>query len=192
VRLENLRLDQIEANPHQPRKELRKIAELAASIAEIGVTQPVIVTEIIDDVSYRLVDGHRRYAAAKQAGVTHVPAIVTDTDSEALEVMRLYASNTQRDDFDAVESSHVVQSMLELGVAAQVIEKASGLTEAEVGWAKTVAASKKAAKVVPLQASLEEAAGILEFEDKPDLVKNLTDQVGAGSFAHTLEPGSAE
>lgn len=184
MRLETIVLGVIEANPHQPRRELRKIDELAASIAEIGVTQPVIV---VWDNGYRLVDGHRRAAAAKQAGLTEIPALIADTDTEALEVMRLYASNTQRDDFDAVEQSRVVQDLLEMGVEASAIEKASGLTELEVGYAKTVAAApaKVAEKVTAIQASLEEAAALVEFAGT-EFEARITNAVGDPRFEHTV------
>src|SRR5262249_58361349 len=68
-------IDQIEVNPNQPRKvfDFTALDELAASIKSSGVIQPIIVRRI--GSSYQLIAGERRWRAARQAGVGHIPAV---------------------------------------------------------------------------------------------------------------------
>lgn len=191
VELRSIAIKDIESNKHQPRTELRHIKELAASIAEVGVTQPVIVVDNTfgiqgsKAVPYRVVDGHRRIAAAKEAGVDPILALIVDSDTEALEVMRLYASNTQRDAFCAVEAANVVQTLLDLGVKPTAITKATGVKKADIDHAKIVAGAKDAK--IPAQATLEEAAALVEFEGDRDRVDQLERNLGSGQFKHTVE-----
>src|SRR5260370_34671135 len=69
-------IEQIEANPHQPRKDFdfKSLDELAASIKASGVIQPVIVRR--NGAGYQLIAGERRWRAARQAGLGRIPAIV--------------------------------------------------------------------------------------------------------------------
>src|SRR5213592_365928 len=80
ARFEELPLDSIEPNPRQPREvfDPDALAELVASIREVGVLQPVVVREI-DPGRYQLIMGERRWRASRDAGQSTVPAIVRET-----------------------------------------------------------------------------------------------------------------
>ena len=84
-RLVDLPIDSIIPNQHQPRVHFdeESLAELAASIREIGVLQPVLVRPI-GDAAYELVAGERRWRAARRAGLAVIPAIVRNTDDLGL------------------------------------------------------------------------------------------------------------
>ena len=73
--LTELRLEQIEPDSEQPRKELGDLSELSASIRELGVVQPIIVSVVGDD-RYRILAGERRFSASRLAGLEKIPAIV--------------------------------------------------------------------------------------------------------------------
>src|SRR6266480_2916600 len=74
--LMNLALDQISPNPYQPRKYFNEasIDELARSVKEHGIVQPLVVTRVGD--KYKLIAGERRFRAAQKAGLTAVPVLV--------------------------------------------------------------------------------------------------------------------
>ena len=98
-------IEQITPNPEQPRKRFAKgdLDDLAASIKEKGVIQPLIVRKRADG-SFEIVAGERRWRAAQQAQVHQVPVIVRDfTDVEVLEVAII--ENIQRADLNAVEEA---------------------------------------------------------------------------------------
>ena len=105
-----IEVGRIKDNPYQPRYEMEaeSLKELAASVKQHGILQPVIVTKSVKDISrgqqveYQLVAGHRRLAAAKMAGLPTIPAIVRDsTDQQRLELALV--ENIQRTDLNALE-----------------------------------------------------------------------------------------
>lgn len=106
---------EIRYNRKQPRKYLDEggLADLTASIRDKGVLEPIIVRKAAD--GYELVAGERRTRAAQMAGLTEIPAIVTDIDDrEALEVSIM--ENLQREDLNAVEETDAVLTLLELSL----------------------------------------------------------------------------
>lgn len=116
----DIEVGKIKDNPYQPRYEMENEAlkDLAASIKQHGVLQPIIVTKNYKDtdrgqgVEYQLVAGHRRLAAAKLAGLPHVPALVRDsTDQQKLELALV--ENLQRADLNAVERAKAFKRLQE-------------------------------------------------------------------------------
>ena len=110
----DLRLDpeQIRPNPFQPRLHFDpvKLAELAESIKEHGVLQPLIVRR--RDDGYELVSGERRWRASRQAGLSEVPVIVKDlNDREMLEVALV--ENVQREDISPLEAAAAYKRLAE-------------------------------------------------------------------------------
>lgn len=108
-------IEAIVYNERQPRQFLDPagLAQLAASIRERGVLEPVLVRRVGDH--FELVAGERRTRAAREAGLTDVPAIVLDIDDrEALEISIM--ENLQREDLNAVEETEAVLQLLQLSL----------------------------------------------------------------------------
>ncbi len=104
-------LSEIRSNPYQPRKTFDEQAlnELAESIKEYGVVEPVIVKKSIK--GYEIVAGERRTKAAKIAGLTTIPAIVKDfTDNEMQEIALL--ENIQREDLNPIEEAESISAII--------------------------------------------------------------------------------
>lgn len=93
----------IQPNPYQPREHFDETAldELAASIRQLGIIQPITV-RVLDDGRYELISGERRLRAARRAGVTRIPAYVRDADIEEMLEMAL-VENVQREELNPVE-----------------------------------------------------------------------------------------
>jgi ParB family chromosome partitioning protein len=106
-------IDSIAANPHQPRVhfEEESLSELAASIREIGVLQPVLVRPL-DDGTYQLIAGERRWRAARRAGLALIPAIVRETDDLG-SVERALVENLHRQDLSPLEEAAAYQQLIE-------------------------------------------------------------------------------
>lgn len=105
-------LERIYPNPYQPRKNFseEEMKELADSIREHGVFQPILVRPT--DTGYVLLAGERRVRAARQAGLTTIPAIVQDfTDEQMMELSLL--ENIQREDLSAVEEAESYRTLIE-------------------------------------------------------------------------------
>ncbi len=108
----NVPIDQIEPNPDQPRRRFddETLEELAASMKEVGVLQPVVLTAA--DHGYQLIAGERRWRAAKRAGLVDIPAVIRDTAGQSTLVEAL-VENVQRQDLTAIEEAHAYQQLLE-------------------------------------------------------------------------------
>ena len=107
----DLPIDQVHANPLQPRKTFTPAAleELTASIKASGVIQPVVVRRVGN--GYQLIAGERRWRAARAAGLTRVPALVRDaTDAESLELALV--ENLLREDLNPMEQAEAYHRLL--------------------------------------------------------------------------------
>ncbi len=102
---EIIKISEIEPNKNQPRKDFDQSAleQLADSIREHGIIQPLVVREISTG-GYQIVAGERRYRAARMVGLTEVPAVVREfSDKEVLEIALI--ENLQRDDLNPIEEA---------------------------------------------------------------------------------------
>jgi ParB family chromosome partitioning protein len=105
-------LSRISPNPHQPRRRMDEtgLEELAASIREHGILQPVLVTETLD--GYQLVAGERRVRAARLAGLDHIPALIRQlADRDQLEVALV--ENVQRADLDPIDEALAYRQLID-------------------------------------------------------------------------------
>jgi ParB family chromosome partitioning protein len=112
----------IEPNPHQPRQHFDEeaLAELAASIRDVGVLQPVLVRPV-GDGRYQLVAGERRWRAARRAGVDVVPALVRDA-TEMASAEQALIENLHREDLSPLEEAAAYQQLIEdFGLTHEVL-----------------------------------------------------------------------
>jgi ParB/RepB/Spo0J family partition protein len=114
----NLRPDELKPSPFNPRKHLGDVAELAASLKQVGMLEPV-VARLIPDAGpnaglYEIVCGHRRHAAAKLAELADVPTIVREySDDDVLEVM--IVENSQRADVHPLDEADGFKALIGRG-----------------------------------------------------------------------------
>lgn len=106
-------LEQIEANPNQPRQEFdeESLQELAASIVELGVIQPITLRRTGEE-QYQIIAGERRFRASQLAGKDTIPAYILDaTDENTMEMALI--ENIQREDLNAMEIALAYQQLIE-------------------------------------------------------------------------------
>ena len=129
-----LAVDQISANPRQPRTNIedQSLEELAASIREHGILQPLIVTADLITGQYSLIAGERRLRAARLAGLQQVPVIIRQvTDQERLELALI--ENVQRSDLTPLETAEAYfQLSEEFGMAHDEIALRVGKSRVSV------------------------------------------------------------
>lgn len=128
----NILLDELRPNPYQPRKVFddQGLQELASSIKEHGVFQPIIVKKSIK--GYEIIAGERRYRASKLAGLETIPAIIRDfTDEQMMEIALL--ENLQRENLNAIEEALAYKSMIDkLGITQDELSKKVGKSRSHV------------------------------------------------------------
>lgn len=111
--INEIELSKIKVNPDQPRQlfDEEALEELAASIKQIGVIQPITLREIDKD-SYQIIAGERRYRASLKAGLITVPAYVRTASDENVMEMAL-VENIQREDLNSIEIALAYQNLIE-------------------------------------------------------------------------------
>ena len=111
--INEIRIEDIKPNPHQPRRTFDEetLEELASSIRELGVVQPLSVRDM-GDGSYQIIAGERRWRAANIAGLNSVPAYVRSaSDSEVTEMALI--ENIQREDLNAIEVALAFRNLID-------------------------------------------------------------------------------
>ena len=110
-----IRISDIQKNPYQPRKEFskEKIEELAQSIKENGLIQPIIVRQS-PVIGYEILAGERRYRASIAAGLSEVPVIIKKLSDQDMMVHSII-ENLQREDLNPIEEAKAYQSLIEKG-----------------------------------------------------------------------------
>ena len=115
--LMHIPLDQIEANPHQPREKIDpvQLKELAASIKASGVLQPIILRPgtTSGKGGYQLVAGHRRTEASRLAGLKTIPAIVRADSTDEHQAEWALIENIHREDLNAIERARAFKNYIE-------------------------------------------------------------------------------
>ena len=115
-------IQDIEANPNQPRREFDQegLQELAKSIQEIGIVQPITLRQM-ENGKYQLIAGERRWRASQLVGLTHIPAYIRTIKDENVMEMAL-VENIQREDLNPIE----------IALAYEHLMEASGMTQEKV------------------------------------------------------------
>ena len=111
--INEIAISQIEANPNQPRREFapEALQELANSISQLGIVQPITLRKIADD-RYQIIAGERRWRASQLAGLTSIPAYIKTIDDENVMDMAL-VENIQREDLNSIEIALAYQKLME-------------------------------------------------------------------------------
>ena len=115
-------IDQIEANPDQPRREFDPVAleELANSIKQLGLVQPITLRQL-DESKFQIIAGERRWRASQLAGLTAIPAYIRTIKDENVMELAL-VENIQREDLNAIE----------IALAYEHLQEKSGMTQERV------------------------------------------------------------
>ncbi len=146
--IQNLKVIEVEPNKEQPRRSFdeESIEELASSIKEYGVIQPIIVTKQND--YYQIVAGERRWRASKKAGLTEIPAIVREYDKQKNSEIALI-ENIQRQDLNPIEKAMAIRELLDTyDLTQQKLADKLGISRS--GLANTVRILNLSPKVIDL------------------------------------------
>lgn len=122
--IEKIDIDLIEARSDQPRKNFENIEELAESIKEYGLLNPIVLSK--NDGKYEIIAGERRYRASVYAGLKKIDAIVRDFDQKDIDILSL-VENIQREDLSALEEAEAYKKLIDdFSMTQEEISKSMG------------------------------------------------------------------
>ncbi len=184
-----LPIEKVRPNPRQPRKHFDpdRLDELAASIREQGVLQPIIVRK--QENHYEIITGERRWRATSRAGLQEIPVLIKDyTDQEALQVALV--ENIQREDLDALEEAEAFSRLI----------REHGLTQEQVGQAigRSRAAVSNSMRLLKLPETLLDhlakgkltaghARALMTLKNEQDMLKLADDVIKRGASVRDTE-----
>ena len=131
--INEIAIDFIEPNPNQPRREFdeQALQELAASIKELGIIQPITLRQI-EDNRFQIIAGERRWRASQLAGLKAIPAYIRTINDEAVMELAL-VENIQREDLNAIEIALAYKQLLDTeGMTQEKVSERVGKSRAAI------------------------------------------------------------
>ena len=176
----------IDPHPDNPRKNIGDVTDLAASIKTNGLLTPLSV--VPNGERYRVIAGHRRLAACKQAGIRAVPCFVLQLNPlQQLEAM--VTENCQREQLTALEEADAIQGMLDLGATTANVAYRLGRSADYVrdrAKAASIGNEVRAVRDDFSQLTIGQLVAIARYDGRPDLQKRLAQAAGTSNFDYTL------
>lgn len=176
----------IDPHPDNPRKNIGDVTDLAASIKANGLLSPLSV--VPNGSRYRVIAGHRRLAACKQAGTGAVPCFVLDLDPlQQLEAM--VTENCQREQLTVLEEADAIQGMLDLGATTAGVAHRLGRSSDYVrDRAKAASIDNEVRRTRDdfSQLTIGQLVAIARYDGRPDLQKKLAQAAGTSNFDYIL------
>ena len=176
----------LEHHPENPRKDLGDLTELTESIKKNGIMQNLTVVEV-DDHIYNVVIGNRRMEAAKLAGLTEVPCVISDMDYKT-QIATMLMENMQRQDLTVYEQAQGFQMMMDLGYTAKEIGEKTGFSEKTVKdrIKFTKFNQKNFEKAVQQGATLMDMIEVSKLESKTDQ-NEVMKEAGTNNFRQVMK-----
>ena len=176
----------IDPHPDNPRKNIGDVTDLANSIKANGLLSPLSV--VPNGERFRVIAGHRRLAACKQAGTGAVPCFVLDLDPlQQLEAM--VTENCQREQLTVLEEADAIQGMLDLGATTASVAHQLGRSSDYVrdrAKAASIDNEVRASRDDFSQLTIGQLVAIARYDGRPDLQKKLAQAAGTSNFDYTL------
>jgi len=195
--LRTLDLGDLVEHPKNVRRDVGDVTELAASIEEQGILEPLIVAPNnldprtgLHDGTFVVIAGHRRLAAARVARLDEAPCIVRhDLTTDADIITAMLVENGHRADLTPVEEAAAYQQLLDLGATATQVAKRTGRSKATVAGRLNLMRLPEGTreKIHHRQITLEDAAALAEFADSRDTLARLEMVAGTSNFRWELE-----
>lgn len=184
-------VEKIFPHPKNPRTQLGDLTELSDSIKANGILQNLTVVPKISNGSsidgfYTVIIGHRRLAAAEQAGLDTVPCVITEMN-EKEQVATMMLENLQRSDLTVYEQAKGFQMMFDLGETVKSIAEKTGLSESTIKNRRDLLKldEDKLKEATDRGATLQEFTELNTIKD-PELRSKVLDTVGTANFRNSL------
>ena len=175
-RIVELPLVKVAPNKNQPRRNFKEqtLNELAESVREFGIIQPIIVRSLDGGGMYEIISGERRYKAAKMLGLATIPCIINQNVDDVASLEMALIENIQRDDLTPIELSHTFKQLIdEFKLTHEELSK-------RIGKSRTAITNSLRLLLLPLEVqkmvdagslSVGHARTLLSLENKEEQIK---------------------
>ncbi len=192
--VQEIKLDELRSNPYQPRKifDSEKLEELASSIKDFGVIEPIIVKKSIK--GYEIVAGERRSIAARKAGLETIPAVVRDFSDEEMMTIALL-ENIQREDLNVIEEAVAYKNMIDtLHLTQEELAKKVGKSRSHITNILGILGLPKNVQdmVLSNKISMGHARALSKLNDEDKIVKMAEETVENNWSVRDLESSLSE
>jgi ParB family chromosome partitioning protein len=177
-------IDKLAEDPNNERKTVSHIEEMVASVKAHGIIEPITVVAL-DDGRYQIVTGHRRYRAAKLAGLGQVEILVRQQDPEHRRRIKSLISNVQRESVPPLELALAIEALIgEEGLSQHQVAEQLGKSKAWVSAVLRILdlsdSAKRKVGCTKLSLSADALSRIARIDD-PELQSQLVDRLLAGT-----------
>ena len=187
TRFEEIHIDQLVVHPKNVRRDVGNVVDLANSISEQGILQPLVVApylEAHEGEQYIIIAGHRRHAGAKLANVDALPCVIRDDiNTEPRQLEAMIVENTQRTDLTVLEEAEGYQALLEFpGYSVKSVAKATGRSQATVRKRLLLNKLNEDAKgkLEDHTLNVDQALVLVDFADDEGATERLLDAAANG------------
>jgi len=175
---QELHIDQLVIHAKNVRKDVGIVTDLANSITEQGILQPLVVAPALAGDGYTIIAGHRRHAAAKLANVDSLPCVIReDLDTDPKQLVAMLVENTQRADLTPVEEATAYQTIIDFGDGFNVktVAKATGRSQSHVRKRLLLTKLNEDAKgkLEDQTLNVDQALVLVDFADNQDATERL-------------------
>ncbi len=188
-KITNLKIIDVEPNKNQPRMNFddEKIEDLASSIKEYGIIQPIIVTK--EENYYKIVAGERRWRAAKKAGLNEIPAIVREYSEQKNKEVALI-ENIQRENLNPIEKANALKEIIEkYNMTQQELADKLGISRSGIANTIRILNLDDRVKELAIQGKISEShcRNLLNIEDFEEQYKAAKYIVETGNSVREIE-----
>ncbi|MEJ1195056.1 ParB/RepB/Spo0J family partition protein [Pseudarthrobacter sp. CCNWLW207] len=192
TRFQEIHIDQLVVHPKNVRRDVGNVVDLANSISEQGILQPLVVAPYLgspDDnpvtgSRYIIIAGHRRHAGAKLANVDSLPCVIRDDiNTEPRQLEAMIVENTQRTDLTVLEEAEGYQALLEFpGYSVKSVAKATGRSQATVRKRLLLNKLNEDAKgkLEDHTLNVDQALVLVDFAEDQDATEKLLEAAASG------------
>jgi len=190
---QEVHIDQLVIHAKNVRKDVGIVTDLANSITEQGILQPLVVAPALAGDGYTIIAGHRRHAAAKLANVDSLPCVIReDLDTEPKQLVAMLVENTQRADLTPVEEATAYQTILDFGDGFNVktVAKATGRSQSHVRKRLLLTKLNEDAKgkLEDQTLNVDQALVLVDFADDEEATAKLLEAAAEGrNWNYTVE-----
>lgn len=177
VTFAEISIDRIVPSPHNPRRTIGDVSELAQSIATVGILEPLLVEEIADggEYDFHVIAGERRWTAARQAGLDTVPCLVRPALEDAARLELMIIENLQREDLSPLDEAEGFRKLTQLGMSQRAIAERIRCNQSHVSKriALTLLPPTAKAELDAGGITIEEATFLARLHREPERIEKL-------------------